>query len=116
MNILSKFHLPSSSGLGLTVFGIYFHKPSDTDLMNDRGFCRTAPATRGLLFNSVINLDLKSWFVDVYSEHCKSQTRRARELKFGENVHPTPVMCHVGHPYVQNIQGLTLCQRHVHTN
>ena len=103
------------------MFGIYFHKPSDTDLMNDRGVCRTAPATPGLLINSVINLDLKSWFVDIYSKHCKSQTRRARELKFGENVHPTlchvsRVMCHISHPYVQNIQGFALCQRHVHTN
>ena len=44
-----KFQLPSSSGLGLTVFEIYFHKPSLTELMNDGGDCRTAPATPGLL-------------------------------------------------------------------
>ena len=32
-NILSKFQLRSSSGLGLTVFGIYFHKPRLTYLI-----------------------------------------------------------------------------------
>ena len=51
MNIPSKFQLPSSSGLGLTVFGRYFHKPSLTYLANDKALCRTAPATPGLLKN-----------------------------------------------------------------
>ena len=34
--------------------------------------------------------------MEIYSKHCQSQTGRARELKFLENVHPTLcVMCHV---------------------
>ena len=48
-----SFQLPSSSGLGLTVFGIYFHTAWVTELinewMNNGGDCRTAPATPGLL-------------------------------------------------------------------
>ena len=47
MNMLSKFQLPISSGLGLTVFGIYLN--SVTQLINHGGDCRTAPATPGLL-------------------------------------------------------------------
>ena len=48
-----------------------------------------------LLINS-----LNNWFihplVQISSKHCQSQTGRARELKFWENVHPTLcVMCHV---------------------
>ena len=50
---------------------------------------------------------LINWFSDplvqISSKHCQSKTWRARELKFGENVHPTlcvmcrvsRVMCHV---------------------
>ena len=34
--------------------------------------------------------------MEIYSKHCQSQTGRARELKFWENVRPTLcVMCHV---------------------
>ena len=52
MNILSKFQLPSSSGLGLSVFGRYFDyriPDSVNESINDGGDCRTAPATTGLL-------------------------------------------------------------------
>ena len=31
------------------MFGIYCHKPSDNELLNDGGDCITAPATPGLL-------------------------------------------------------------------
>ena len=45
-------------------------------------------------FNQVTN----RWFVEINSKHCQSQTRRARELKFWENVHPTLCgMHHVSH-------------------
>ena len=56
MNILSKFQLSSSSGLGLTVLWIYFHKPSLT-LVNDEAVYRTAPATPGLLINPIVTGD-----------------------------------------------------------
>ena len=53
MNILSKFQLPSSYCLGLTVPWIYFHRPWVSELMNELinygGDCRIAPATPGLL-------------------------------------------------------------------
>jgi hypothetical protein len=31
--------------------------------------------------------------VDIYSKHCQTPARRARELKFVENVHPHCVSC-----------------------
>ena len=59
VNLLSKFRLPSSYGLGMKVcwrypeLWRYFHKPSVSELMNqsisNEGDCRTAPATPGLL-------------------------------------------------------------------
>ena len=52
MNIISKFQLPSPYGLGLRVFGRYFDYRVTkvmNESMNDRGDCRTAPATPGLL-------------------------------------------------------------------
>ena len=58
MNILSKFQLFSSSGLGLTVLWIYFHKPSLNYWINHEAVYRTAPATPGLLkikYKKVIN-------------------------------------------------------------
>ena len=48
VNILSKFQLSSSNGLGVMLLWIYFNKPSLT-LMNHEAVCRTAPATLGLL-------------------------------------------------------------------
>ena len=57
------------------------------------------PVYPGLFYNhlrdSFINW-LSHPLVQISSEHCLSQTGRARELKFWENVHPTLcVMCHV---------------------
>ena len=53
VNIVSKFQVPSSNGLGVMMFWRYFHKGwlSDwiNESMNDGGVCRTAPATPGLL-------------------------------------------------------------------
>ena len=52
MNILSKFKLPSSSGLGLAVFRRYLNSRIAhlmNQLVNDGGDSRTAPATPGLL-------------------------------------------------------------------
>ena len=51
MNIISKFQLSSSSGLGLTVFWIYFHKPWLSQWVNHEAVYRTAPATPGLLIS-----------------------------------------------------------------
>ena len=48
MNILSKLKVPSSSGLGLTVFGT---KGSLNESMNDGGARKTAPATQGMLIS-----------------------------------------------------------------
>ena len=53
VNILSKFQLPISYGLGVKVFWRYIHKGWATywinEWINDKGVCRTAPATPGLL-------------------------------------------------------------------
>ena len=51
VNILSKYQVPSSYGLGETVFWIYFQKTkteSVTSLIGDKAVCRTALATMGL--------------------------------------------------------------------
>ena len=48
--------------------------------------------------SSLIKWVSQSSFSSRYSQHHDSQTVRARELKFWENVHPTPcVMCHLSH-------------------
>ena len=48
------------------------------------------------LGDSVSNRPGVAGAVQISSKHCQSQTRRARELKFKDNVHPTLcVMCHV---------------------
>ena len=49
MNILSKFQLPSSSGLWIMIFWRLWGKGWLIDLMSDEADCRTAPATPGLL-------------------------------------------------------------------
>ena len=53
VNLLSKFQLSSFYGLGVKVFWIYFNKwwrsQSVNKLINEKGVCRTAPATPGLL-------------------------------------------------------------------
>ena len=49
------------------------------------------------LINSIIHSFIHP-FVKIYSKHSQSQTGRARELKFWENVHPTIcVMCLVSY-------------------
>ena len=58
--MLSKLELPSTSGLVLTVFGIYLNlriAHSINQLINHAGDWRTAPATLGLL----IRVKLKSY-------------------------------------------------------
>ena len=47
MNILLKFQLPSSYGLGVMFFLGFEEKGNSVN--NDVGACRTAPATLGLL-------------------------------------------------------------------
>ena len=56
MNHLSKFQFPSSYGLGVKMFWRYFHKGWLSQLISDRGVCRTAPATPGLLNNNILVL------------------------------------------------------------
>ena len=51
MNIFSKFQLPSSDGLGVKVSEDISTKddlPVGTYSTNDKGVCRTGPATPGL--------------------------------------------------------------------
>ena len=55
VNLLSKFQHPSTYGLGVNVFWTYFQKGWLSQLINqlisDKGVCRIAPATSGLLMN-----------------------------------------------------------------
>ena len=57
------------------------------------------------MYPELCNPVTKSWFVEIYSKQHTSQTVRAKELNFRENLHPTPcvmshvpcVTCHVSH-------------------
>ena len=51
MNIVSKFQLSSSSGFGFMMFGRSGGKASISDLIYDRGVCRTTLATPDLLIS-----------------------------------------------------------------
>ena len=65
-----------------------------------------------LLINSLTD-SLTDPLVQISSKHCQSQTRRARELKFVENVHPTLcVMCHVS-PVTSHLSLVTCHLWHV---
>ena len=60
VNILSKFQLPSSYGLGVMIIRSFGGKGSLTESINewinDKGDCRTAPATPGLLVFKTTNI------------------------------------------------------------
>ena len=64
VNILSKFQLPSSYGLGWTVSWRFWTKGWLNDWMNqwmnDKGIYRTAPATPGMLMTHPSLLSLKA--------------------------------------------------------
>ena len=49
VNLLPKCQLPCFYGLGVKVFWRYFYKGWETQLTSDKGVCRTALATPGLL-------------------------------------------------------------------
>ena len=56
------------------------------------------------LWNLLSQSVTESPFVNIFSKHCLSQTKRVRELKFQENVHPLPhVMCHVSDVKCQDV-------------
>ena len=70
--------------VGPTSLSITFHVQDMTVVIN-------RPGVAGAVLQSPPSLTVQISF-----EHCQSQIRRARELKFWENVHPTIyVMCHV---------------------
>ena len=52
VNILSKFQLSSSNGLGFMMLWISGGKGSLTELMNHEAVYRTGPATPGLLITN----------------------------------------------------------------
>ena len=64
VNILSKFHLPSSYFLWFTILWTSRGKGSLTDWMNDEAVCRTAPATPGLLIILTKILSLARYVTD----------------------------------------------------
>ena len=54
VNILSKFQLPSSSGLWYMIFWRLGGKGWLTELINHKADCRTAPAIPGLLIKQYV--------------------------------------------------------------
>ena len=56
LNLLSKCQVPSTYGLG-----VKFSEDISTESVNDKGVCRTAPATLGLLIISVGLKDCHFW-------------------------------------------------------
>ena len=70
----------------------YYSRWTSDNLINRPGVARAVLQTTF----SLINWLSHSSFSSRSSKHYNSQTVRARELKFWENIHPTPcVMCHV---------------------
>ena len=66
-----------------------------THLINRPGLAGAVLQSPLLFVDQFINW-LNHILVQISSEHCQSQTGRARELTFLENVHPTLcVLCHV---------------------
>ena len=64
VNILSKFQVPSSYGLGVKIFWRYFGKRVTQFInlsINNKGVCRTAPATPGPLITMEGQGYLSSW-------------------------------------------------------
>ena len=58
MNIVSKFEVPSSNGLWFMIFCRFGGRGWLSDWINNRGVCRTAPATPGLL---IIQMQYALW-------------------------------------------------------
>ena len=78
--------------VGRTQMCVHLQQPHKT-VFNRPGVAGAVLQSPPLLIN---------WFihplVQISSKHCQSQTGRARELTFWENVHPKLcVMCHVSH-------------------
>ena len=65
VNIISKCVVPDFYILGETVFGRFFHKGWVSELINksmsDKGVCRTAPATPGLIITMYTVLTAKHY-------------------------------------------------------
>ena len=99
VNILSKFQLPSSFGLGGEVIWRSGGKGSLNQSMNDEAVYRTAPATPGLLniFKALWIPNHKSWGAEIL-----------RECSPPSTCHMSGVRCHVS--YVRcHVSGVT-CQ------
>ena len=84
VNILSKFQLPSSNGLGFMMSWRWRGKGWLSDLinesMNDEGVCRAAPATPGLL--------IRPYDWHSYNNATGSESMKCCFLQFPETANP----------------------------
>ena len=69
VNILSKFQLRSSYGLGETILWRYFHNGPASNLINEEGVCRTAPAKPGLSNRKHSESNHENYFEDSYVKY-----------------------------------------------
>ena len=76
----------------LVIFFVYFYYHADkskTQFLTDSVF-------EGLFYKLLCSLLFQQFFSSQSSKHCFSQTVRAKELTFWDNVHPPPcVTCHM---------------------
>ena len=84
VNILSKFQLPNSYGLVLTVSWRFWTKGSLNELMSDGGDCRTAPATLGLL--NIESALPGEQFVDQWPDQWQRLYRHSPNLPYFEGI------------------------------
>ena len=96
VNILSKFQLPSSYGLGVLMFWRFGGKGRVTRLMNDKGVYRTAPTTPGLLISIYMYLCEENLLYDIMITIQVKKYVTLSHVKFGDIVHhPLCVTCKI---------------------
>ena len=82
VKLISIFQLPSSYGLGVKVFWIYFHISWLSQWMNDKGVCRTALATPGRVIIESILMELKyHWYFIKYHVKLVQRTKSKEEFR-----------------------------------
>ena len=79
VSIVSNSQVPSSNGLGEMMYQRLWGKGWITELVNDKGVCRTAPATLGLLntyiWAKLFSTNLVPFFL-VYKVHTREKQKR----------------------------------------
>ena len=82
--------------IGIPSIGSAINRTTTSSLYQTR--CSQGCYTNTFVSEQNIHSLRQRFFVEISSKHCLSLTVRARELKFGDNVHrPLHVTCHASH-------------------